>query len=123
VGLFAAAALLLAAVGLYGVVTFFVTRRTQEIGIRMAIGATKREVLRMVIRQGLTLSLVGIAAGSLVAFAVVRLLTSALGGFVSTSAITFVVVPLLLVLVTAAACYIPARRASMVDPMVALRYE
>jgi ABC-type antimicrobial peptide transport system permease subunit len=80
-------------------------------------------VLRMVIRQGLTLSLVGIAAGSLVAFAVVRLLTSALGGFVSTSAITFVVVPLLLVLVTAAACYIPARRASMVDPMVALRYE
>jgi len=115
--------LTLALVGLYGLIAYSVSRRTQEIGIRMAIGATKREVLRMVIRQGLTLSLVGIAAGSLVAFAVVRLLTSALGGFVSTSAITFVVVPLLLVLVTAAACYIPARRASMVDPMVALRYE
>jgi predicted permease len=115
--------LTLALVGLYGLISFSVSRRSQEIGIRMAIGATKREVLRMVIRQGLTLSLIGIAAGSLVAFAVVRLLTSALAGFVSTSAITFVVVPVLLVLVTAAACYVPARRASLVDPMVALRYE
>jgi predicted permease len=115
--------LTLALVGLYGLIAYSVSRRTQEIGIRMAIGATKKEVLQMVIRQGLTLSLVGIAAGSLVAFAVVRLLTSALAGFVSTSSITFVVVPVLLVLVTAAACYIPARRASMVDPMVALRYE
>jgi predicted permease len=115
--------LTLALVGLYGLISFSVSRRTQEIGIRMAVGATKREVLRMVIRQGLTLSLIGIAAGSLVAFAVVRLLTSALAGFVSTSAITFVVVPVLLVLVTAAACYVPARRASLVDPMVALRYE
>ena len=115
--------LTLALVGLYGLIAYSVSRRTQEIGIRMAIGATKKEVLQMVIRQGLTLSLVGIAAGSLVAFAVVRLLTSALAGLVSTSSITFVVVPVLLVLVTAAACYIPARRASMVDPMVALRYE
>jgi ABC-type antimicrobial peptide transport system permease subunit len=115
--------LTLALVGLYGLIAYSVSRRTHEIGIRMAIGATKREVLRMVIRQGLTLSLTGIVAGSLAAFAVVRLLRAALAGFVSKSPITFVAVPVLLVLVTLAASYIPARRASMVDPMVALRYE
>jgi len=115
--------LTLALVGLYGLIAYSVSRRTQEIGIRMAIGATEREVLGMVIRQGLTLSLTVIVAGSLAAFAVVRLLLAALAGLVSTSSITFVVIPVLLVLVTTAACYIPARRASMVDPMVALRYE
>jgi predicted permease len=115
--------LTLALVGLYGLIAYSVSRRTQEIGIRMAIGANKRDVLRMIIRQGLVLSLAGIALGSVATYGVVRLLTAALAGFSSMNPITFIFVPMLLILVTLAACYIPARRASLVDPMVALRYE
>jgi predicted permease len=115
--------LTLALVGLYGLIAYSVSRRTQEIGIRMAIGANKRDVLRMIIRQGLVLSLGGIALGSVATYGVVRLLTAALAGFSSMNPITFIFVPMLLILVTLAACYIPARRASLVDPMVALRYE
>jgi predicted permease len=115
--------LTLALVGLYGLIAYSVSRRTQEIGIRMAIGANKRDVLRMIIRQGLVLSLSGIAFGSVATYGVVRLLTAALAGFSSMNPITFIFVPILLILVTLAACYIPARRASLVDPMVALRYE
>jgi predicted permease len=115
--------LTLALVGLYGLIAYSVSRRTQEIGIRMAIGANKRDVLRMVIRQGLVLSLAGIALGSVATYGVVRLLTAAMAGFSSMNPITFILVPMLLILVTLAACYIPARRASLVDPMVALRYE
>ncbi len=115
--------LTLALVGLYGVVAYSVSRRTQEIGIRMAIGANKQTVLRMIIRQGLTLSLLGIAVGGVATFAVARVLVAGLAGLGAMSPVTFVAVPILLVLVTLAACYIPARRASMVDPMVALHYE
>ena len=115
--------LTLALVGLYGLIAYSVSRRTQEIGIRMAIGANKRHVLRMVIRQGLVLSLAGIAVGSVATYGVVRLLTAALAGFSSMNPITFIFVPMLLIFVTLAACYIPARRASRVDPMIALRYE
>jgi predicted permease len=115
--------LTLALVGLYGLIAYSVSRRTQEIGIRMAIGANKRHVLRMVIRQGLVLSLAGIALGSVATYGVVRLLTAALAGFSSMNPITFIFVPMLLIFVTLAACYIPARRASRVDPMIALRYE
>jgi predicted permease len=115
--------LTLAVIGLYGLIAYSVSRRTQEIGIRMAIGANKRDVLKMIIRQGLTLSLLGIAVGGLASIAVARLLAAGLAGLGSMSPVTFVAVPILLVLVTLAACYIPARRASLVDPMVALRYE
>jgi predicted permease len=115
--------LTLAVIGLYGLIAYSVSRRTQEIGIRMAIGANKRDVLKMIIRQGLTLSLLGIAVGGLASIAVARLLAAGLAGLGSMSPVTFVAVPILLVLVTLTACYIPARRASLVDPMVALRYE
>ena len=115
--------LALALVGLYGLITYSVTRRTQEIGIRMAIGANKADVLKMIIRQGLTLSLLGVALGGVATFAVARLLAAGLAGLASMSPITFVLVPLLLIVVTLAACYIPARRASLVDPISALRYE
>jgi predicted permease len=115
--------LTLALVGLYGLITYSVARRTQEIGIRMAIGADRRSVLRMILRQGLTLSLFGIAVGGVITVAVKKVLTAALSGLGSLNTITLVVVPIVLVVVTLAACYIPARRASMVDPMVALRYE
>jgi macrolide transport system ATP-binding/permease protein len=115
--------LTLALIGLYGLIAYSVSRRTQEIGIRMAIGADKQNVLRMIIRQGLTLSLLGIAVGGVATFAVARILVAGLAGLGSMSPVTFIVVPILLALVTLAACYIPAHRASTVDPMVALRYE
>ena len=115
--------LVLALVGLYGLISFSVARRTQEIGIRMAIGANKKDVLRMIIRQGLTISLVGVALGGVVTFGVARGLAAGLAGLAAMSPVTFALVPLLLILATLAACYIPARRASLVDPMVALRYE
>ena len=115
--------LMLALVGLYGLISYSVTRRTQEIGIRMAIGANRPSVLRMIIRQGLTLSLIGVAIGSLATIGVARLIAAGLIGLGSVSPITFVVVPLLLIVVALAACYIPARRASLVDPIKALRYE
>ncbi len=115
--------LVLALVGLYGLISFSVARRTQEIGIRMAIGANKKDVLRMIIRQGLAISLVGVALGGVATFGVARGLAAGLAGLAAMSPVTFALVPLLLILATLAACYIPARRASLVDPMVALRYE
>jgi putative ABC transport system permease protein len=110
-------------IGLYGLVSYTVTRRTQEIGIRMAIGANRRDVLRMVIRQGLTLSLIGVAIGGIATIGVAKLIMIGLVGLGRLSPVTFVAVPLLLIAVTVAACYIPARRASLVNPLSALRYE
>jgi predicted permease len=115
--------LTLALVGLYGLISYSVSRRTQEIGIRMAIGANNADVLKMIIRQGLTLSLLGVALGGVATLGVARLLTVGLAGLGTMSPVTFLVVPLLLIAVTLAACYIPARRASLVDPISALRYE
>jgi predicted permease len=115
--------LALALVGLYGLISYSVSRRTQEIGIRMAIGANRADVLAMVLRQGLRLSLIGVLTGGIATFGVARLLVSALFGMASMSVSAFVAVPLLLVAVTVAACYIPARRASTIDPISALRYE
>jgi len=115
--------LTLAIVGLYGLVAYSVARRTKEIGIRMAIGAGRREVLAMVLRQGLTLALAGIACGSLASVGVARLLTAGLTGLGRPSLFTYAVVPAILVGLTLVASYVPARRASRVDPLLALRDE
>lgn len=120
---FAIMALLLVAVGLYGVMAYTVTERTHEMGIRMALGATRSSVLGMILRQGLKLSAFGIAAGLLISLAVTRVLGTFLFHVGSTDPTTFAGVALLLVAVAFAASYIPARRAMRVDPMVALRYE
>jgi putative ABC transport system permease protein len=115
--------LTLALVGLYGLIAYSVSRRTQEIGIRMAIGATRAEVVRMVLRQGLALVAGGVLVGGAISFGVARLLTAGLVGLGAPSPIAYVLVPVALVLITLAACYIPARRASLIDPLRALRYE
>jgi putative ABC transport system permease protein len=123
VSLFAALALILAAVGVYGVVAFSMSLRTHEIGVRMALGAQHGDVLRIVIREGMLMAGIGIAVGIGGALALTRFLRSLLFEIRPTDPLTFVAVAILLALVALAACYIPARRAMRVDPMVALRYE
>ena len=122
-GLFGALAVVLAVIGLYGVLAYTVTQRTHEIGIRMALGAQMRDVLNLVVLQGMTLALAGIVIGLLAGLALTGVLSSMLYEVKPTDPITFGSVGLLLTAAAFLACYFPARRAARVDPMEALRYE
>jgi len=122
-GLFGACAMLLSAVAIYGLLSHAVTQRTQEMGIRMALGAQVNDVLKLVLKQGMMLVVIGEIIGLIGAFALTRLIRGLLFGVTPNDATTFVVVAAVLGIVALLACYFPARRATKVDPLIALRYE
>lgn len=121
--IFAAVALFMAAAGIYGVLSYSVAQRTHEIGIRLAIGAQKADVLKLVVGQGFRFTLIGLGIGIVGAFLLTRFLSSLLYAVKPSDPLTFIAVSLIVVVIALLACYIPARRATKVDPMVALRYE
>jgi putative ABC transport system permease protein len=123
VGLFGILALLMAAVGIYGVIAYSVTQRTREIGIRVALGASRSAILRWVLKQGLVLTMAGVVVGIVGALLLTRLLRSLLFGIGPADIVTYGALAILLTIVALIACYVPARRATKVDPLIALRYE
>jgi putative ABC transport system permease protein len=122
-GVFAALALTLSAIGIYGVISYLTGRRIHEIGVRMALGASSEDVLRMVLGQGMRTTLIGVGLGIAAALGLTRLITKVIYGVGASDPLTFLGVAALLISVALLACYIPARRAMRVDPMIALRYE
>jgi len=122
-GAFAVLALVLSCIGIYGVISYLVGQRTHEIGIRVALGAQRGDVMRLVLGQGAKLALIGVAIGIAAALGLTRLMANQLFGVTAHDPLTFVAVAILLTLVALLACYLPARRAVRVDPMIALRYE
>jgi putative ABC transport system permease protein len=122
-GIFSAIALVLAAAGIYGVMAYFVTQRTREIGIRMALGAQWRDVIKLLLRNAMSLVLIGLLIGLAGALALTRLLSTLLFEVSPTDPVTFVAVALCVIFAALLACYIPAKRATKVDPLIALRYE
>jgi len=120
---FAGLSLVLAVIGIYGVMAYAVSQRTRELGIRMALGASRAEVLRLVVQQGLRVTLLGVGLGLAASFAVTRLIATMLFDVSPTDVVTFTAVPLLLAAAALGASYLPALRATRIDPMVALRYE
>jgi putative ABC transport system permease protein len=120
---FGASALLLAAIGIYGLIAYSVAQRTREIGIRMALGAEAEQVRKMVVFQGMRLAVIGVAVGLVAAFALTRLMASFLFGVQARDPVVFVAMPVLLTVVSIVAVWLPARRASTVNPLIALRYE
>jgi putative ABC transport system permease protein len=123
VGAFAALALVLASVGIYGVMSYGVTERVNEIGVRMALGAQRRDVLRLVVGHGMRLTGIGLLLGGVAAFFAARAMTTLLFGIRPSDPVTYIGIAMVLALAAFAACYVPARLATAVDPMVALRYE